>query len=305
MKLLHNNKDLFREVVISAAENLKLPVAIVEKDYYVTLILKLLSEMTPECVFKGGTSLSKCHGAIDRFSEDIDISFSTHLSQGQRKKFKNEVIKEISKVLCLPIADWEKARSRRDYNCYTFSYESIELGVQQGALAPGVKMEVVLSSTAFPSGPMAVGNYLLNFLEKDNKELIEEYGLNSFRMNVQGLERTLIDKIFAICDYYLLDDLHRRSRHIYDIHMLLPLVKIDRSFEELFREVREIRVNLRNCPSAKNEVDISALLNEIMGKGVFESDYKNVTEYFLNQPVPYETVIKSINDIADWDFISK
>ena len=54
---------------------------ILEKDYYVTMILKLLAQVEPGCVFKGGTSLSKCHHVIDRFSEDIDITFSNTLTQ--------------------------------------------------------------------------------------------------------------------------------------------------------------------------------------------------------------------------------
>ena len=50
-------------------------------------------------MFKGGTSLSKCHHAIDRFSEDIDITFSDTLTQGERKKLKNNVIAGISEYL--------------------------------------------------------------------------------------------------------------------------------------------------------------------------------------------------------------
>lgn len=82
--LLHNDKELFREVIISASEELGIVVPIVEKDYYVPMLLKRLSEQCPECVFKGGTSLSKCHHFIDCFSEDIDIAFSNKLTQGIR-----------------------------------------------------------------------------------------------------------------------------------------------------------------------------------------------------------------------------
>lgn len=114
--LLHNNKELFREVVISTAEELRLVVPIVEKDYYVTMILKKLSVECPDCVFKGGTSLSKCHHIIDRFSEDIDIAFSNKLTQGMKKHLKNDTIAGISNVLEMPILNWENARSRRDYN---------------------------------------------------------------------------------------------------------------------------------------------------------------------------------------------
>lgn len=77
---LHNDKELFQEVIVTAAEDLGLVVRIVEKDYYVTMILKKLSIWCPECVFKGGTSLSKCHHVIDRFSEDIDFAPIYHES---------------------------------------------------------------------------------------------------------------------------------------------------------------------------------------------------------------------------------
>jgi hypothetical protein len=38
--LLHEDKDLFREVIFSTAADLELPVPIVEKAYYVTMILR-------------------------------------------------------------------------------------------------------------------------------------------------------------------------------------------------------------------------------------------------------------------------
>lgn len=53
--------------------------AMVEKDFWVCWLLGLLfadPELAPHLVFKGGTSLSKVHGVIDRFSEDIDVSMS-------------------------------------------------------------------------------------------------------------------------------------------------------------------------------------------------------------------------------------
>ncbi len=50
----------------------------VEKDFWVCWVLDLLfngREITePRLLFKGGTSLSKAHGLISRFSEDIDIT---------------------------------------------------------------------------------------------------------------------------------------------------------------------------------------------------------------------------------------
>ena len=51
---LHEDKELFKDVIEATAESQSQPIAIVEKDYYVTMILKLLSEEVPDCVFKGG-----------------------------------------------------------------------------------------------------------------------------------------------------------------------------------------------------------------------------------------------------------
>ncbi|MDD7025872.1 MAG: nucleotidyl transferase AbiEii/AbiGii toxin family protein, partial [Lachnospiraceae bacterium] len=47
----------------------------------------------------GGTSLSKGFHIIDRFSEDIDITFSEHIGESRRKKLKNVVLKGSSEEL--------------------------------------------------------------------------------------------------------------------------------------------------------------------------------------------------------------
>ena len=67
-----DRRDLFRE----SASRLGMNPAIVEKDFWVCWILKLLftePALKHQMVFKGGTSLSKVFGLIDRFSEDIDL----------------------------------------------------------------------------------------------------------------------------------------------------------------------------------------------------------------------------------------
>lgn len=72
--MLHNDKELFEQAVLKTAEYMNIDAGIVEKDYYVTLMLKEISSAVPDLVFKGGTSLSKCHKVINRFSEDIDLT---------------------------------------------------------------------------------------------------------------------------------------------------------------------------------------------------------------------------------------
>jgi predicted nucleotidyltransferase component of viral defense system len=67
----------FEQAILRAAEHFKprgLRAAIIEKDYYVTEALRQVANAAGDhIIFKGGTSLSKGWGLIDRFSEDIDL----------------------------------------------------------------------------------------------------------------------------------------------------------------------------------------------------------------------------------------
>ena len=65
---LHENKELFEEIIFNTSDFYNLPISIIEKDYYVTLFLKRIRDLQPNIIFKGGTSLSKCYKIINRFS---------------------------------------------------------------------------------------------------------------------------------------------------------------------------------------------------------------------------------------------
>ena len=88
---LHFDDTAFRELVELSADHFGFEHSHVEKDYWVCKILKELtfSEFQPNIFFKGGTSLSKAYGIIDRFSEDLDLfvySGNPHCLQNKPKK---------------------------------------------------------------------------------------------------------------------------------------------------------------------------------------------------------------------------
>src|SRR3989338_1532235 len=61
----------------TTAEESRIPFAIIEKDFWVVWILERLfslPDLQNHLTFKGGTSLSKVYGIIQRFSEDVDLS---------------------------------------------------------------------------------------------------------------------------------------------------------------------------------------------------------------------------------------
>lgn len=297
MEFLHKDKETFSQAINLVTNKNAIRPEIVEKDYYVTMILRLLSERLPFIVFKGGTSLSKCHKAIKRFSEDIDITIDTTISQGQKKKVK-EAIEEVSAILGLSIPNIDKTRSRRDYNRYEIEYNPID-ELDDVAVLPAVILDTSYTAISFPVSELPVHNYIGDMMVEEAPDYIEKYALSPFSMKVQDISRTLADKVFAICDYYLQNKTEKHSRHLYDIYKLLPHVPQDDSFKKLVKEVRQVRALSPVCPSAKQDVDVVDLLKRIVSENVYKSDYENITENLLEEELNYETVIPALKQIAE------
>ena len=295
---LHNNKELFKDLIANTSEYFGIDFAIVEKDYYVTMILKVLSRKTNLCVFKGGTSLSKAYNIINRFSEDVDITFSEHIGAARRKKIKYSIVESISKELDIPISNFNDTESDKDLNCYLFQYKSMETEIAE-ELLPEVRLEVSLNSYSFPYVEKEIDCYICRFLEKENPSIIEKFDLGKFKMKTQSLERTFIDKIFALCDYYMIGKSKRYSRHLYDLFKLSTYITINNTFKELIKEVRKQRRSMVNCPSAKNGVNVESIVKEFCQNDFYKNDYELITKYFINDNVDYKTVKENILSIVD------
>lgn len=76
------------EIINVVSSEIKKDTTIIEKDLIQSLFLYRLSQYDFPFVFKGGTSLSKAYGLIDRFSEDIDLSSSKKLTASEKRLSK-------------------------------------------------------------------------------------------------------------------------------------------------------------------------------------------------------------------------
>ena len=117
---LHDDRGLFSEVIAEINERTGIASSIIEKDYYVTMILKLLANAAPEVVFKGGTSLSKCFHLIDRFSEDIDITFTEHIGEARDQFYylRNTQDRNAGTGIAVRISSIPNAGAVRQQNIY-------------------------------------------------------------------------------------------------------------------------------------------------------------------------------------------
>lgn len=295
---LFKNEQEFHDAIIATADYYKMSPAIVEKDYFVTVVLEKLKGKIPGILFKGGTSLSKCFKIVDRFSEDIDLTLdTTHFTQGNKRN-ANKAIIAVCDELGFAIENREQVEmhSHGSYNCYNIEYP---ISFNDYGVKPFIKLELVFIQKAYPDTIRSVcsmiGEYLTDIGQTD---ALSSFGLEPFDIKVQSLERTLVDKVFALCDYYLRDEVTRQSRHIYDIWKLMAEVNW-KNQKDLIEDVRRDRSTNKTCLSAQPGVSVSDVLTNIIEKDYFKKDYEDVTEALLIKKVSYEESIVAIKKIAE------
>lgn len=300
MESLHINKQIFSDAIIATSNSLNIAPAIIEKDYYVTLLLKRITEKCPDIIFKGGTSLSKCFKIINRFSEDIDIGLNADkATEGMRKNLKLS-IKEAIDELGFELDNPEHIFTRTYYNKYQIKYPISET---TAFIKPYLYVETAIFMKPFPFEIKEADTYVYRFLKEQKQEqIIEQYGLNPFSIKVQTLDRTFIDKMFALGDYYLTSKTKGYSRHLYDLYKIMPEITFDNSFFELYDEVKKIRSKDVDCPSAKPEQNLKELLEKIYDTDYFKSDYENVTKELLFEEAPYNVVKDNLKNTIEKAF---
>lgn len=297
---LHNDKEAFKQAVRAAARFYHIDPSLVEKDYFVTLVLKELVDKMPYMVFKGGTSLSKCYKVIQRFSEDIDLTLDKqHFTQGPRVHMKSVIIGTCNR-LGLKVLNESETKSRRAYNNYCVEYPK---EFSNGITNPQLIIETVFIQKSYPTEVKSADSIIGEWLkEVNNFEAVEQFELFPFNVNAQSLERTFVDKVFAICDYMLDNRSERQSRHIYDLYCILPQITFNEELKTLITEVREDRKKSERNYSAKDDIKVEELLKTMIDSEFYKKDYEDNTMKLLLSEVAYEQAITVIDKIIDSKF---
>jgi len=296
-----NYKEQWKEIIETVAAEEHRAIQMIEKDTIQSMLLLEISKSDLPFVFKGGTSLSKAYGLIERFSEDIDLSMNRRPTESEKRKSKI-VIMEIAERMGLVLANPDDIQSRHNYNKYVFEYES---------LFSDIPLELIIETSfyqgVYPVELHTVKSFVGEFCKDRDIKLPIPFDAAFVDIQVQSLERTFIDKVFAICDYRIQDMQDRDSRHLYDIAKLLPEVEITPKLDELIDTVREDRMQSKNNPSAQLKYNIPDMLKEIISSRFYESDYNSITKKLLYEDVSYDEAIQNgIELVSDMDvFIYK
>lgn len=159
---LHEHKEEFEELIAIVADYIGVPADAVRRDYYIVQMMQNLqnSEYTEVCVFKGGTSLSKCYpGSINRFSEDIDLTFIP-VEDMTNKKY-SKALKRVEDTISAGFLMEKIEAERNDRNKSAFIWPENE-----SKETCRVKLEIGSSVRPDPFSKRSMKTYIQAYLEE-------------------------------------------------------------------------------------------------------------------------------------------
>lgn len=300
---------------------------IIEKDFWVCWTLKKLfsiDALRGHLIFKGGTSLSKCYGVIERFSEDIDVSISrSHLgfggekdpaeqSSGNKTKSQLEALgnacaewvsKELKEVLSndfsmLKGQDWDLTIDPNDPQTLLFAYPSA-FSDSLPYIKKAVKIEMGARSDHWPADEKLVQPYI-------SDQFPEAISESKVSIHVLGIQRTFWEKVtllHAECHRNPEKPLPPRvSRHLYDLWAIAQSPYLDGALQDLdlLNTVAQHKSIYFKSGWAKYDLAKPGTLricpDEYRLKEL-EADYRDMREMFFNEPPALSVLIETAADL--------
>lgn len=325
MKVLSDHPD-FNVLVENTADGLGMLPSLVLKDYWVTRVLRAITHLersTCHVIFKGGTSLSKGWGLIDRFSEDVDLLIAgTDSNKVPGKGERERIFKKIRtfiesntplklpNLIKLPKSEAGFLYTRGSYHC-NIRYPLPGMKVSpSSAFADYVLIEMGFRGSVHPRTTVPVDSYVAKFILKDDamRRQLKEYEEDflPFKMELLDPTRTFVEKLLAIHCAMEQGVEHVRTRHYYDLAMLYEksekvrafLAKVE--FPNLMREAIEIsnqyfdtRLDPAKLDFAKNHA-LNPLPEEIVK---LAANYASERDFYFRKQPTFESLMLTLDKI--------
>ncbi len=294
-----------REIFGETGKRTGLPATAIEKDWWVTLALKLVfsSEFRDHFVFKGGTSLSKGWNLIDRFSEDIDLAldpgllgFEGDLSKTQVKKLRKAscsfISEKYAKVLALRIEELEIPHLSLQVREFKDSDQDpmvLELGYKSltsdaNYLKPKVLIEISARSMIEPHEKREIKSIIGGTFPQQN------FTDSPFAIPLVVPSRTFLEKAFLLPEEFQKPiaqiRVNRLSRHLYDLDRLSQTEHAVAALAdtELYKSIIAHRERFNLLKGVDYSLHHPHKLNFIPPEEVtqaWESDYKTMQESMI------------------------
>lgn len=225
---LHEDKVIFSQLLNFSANTLSIRPEFIEKDYWITRTLQRMAQnqSAEKVVFKGGTSLSKAYRLTNRFSEDIDIAVieADSFSGNQLKMLIKRLAKDMASDLEERIIPDVTSKGSRFYKAI-YLYPNL-VGLSSPTINAGqLLIEINTYANPYPYIKHDISSFITDYLTVINRQdLIEQYELEPFSINVLDKRRTIVEKLVSLIRFSFEADSLRaiasKIRHFYDLYYL-------------------------------------------------------------------------------------
>lgn len=304
MKFLHEN-ERFEDVLEAVASEMNISMSFVEKDYWIMHSLYGLSQQKFDFYLKGGTSLSKAFGAIDRFSEDLDVmivppsglkvmcgkNHDKEIHRQSRKDFFDWLLKNISIAGVTQVYYDEFLNPDGKYRNADIRLKYPMVDTTPTKLKDGILLEVGFDQVD-PFTEKDISSWAYDFAKEAGLAVIDNRAL---AVRCYNPEFTFVEKLSAISKKFrqysetkVMDK--NFMRHYYDIFMLLK-----RSDVQDFLGTDKYLAHKKSRFSPKDEFDLTKNQAFIMSeKEVFDFFAKKHSE---NASLHYDRAFPMFEEI--------
>jgi len=259
-----------RELFLETSSRMHITNAIVEKDFWIVWVLDKLfidKKLGEILMFKGGTSLSKIYGLIERYSEDIDLildwdlltkenpnkprtktqqsKYSKSINEKAKVYINDELLPKISEIL----TPYCNCKMKEDGYSIDIQYPAI---FRDKSLLPHILLEIGALAMWCPSGEFEISSYA-------SQEFPELFDRASCKVKAILAKRTFWEKATILHqEANRVQEKKmplRYSRHYYDLAMMANSeVKNEAILDlKLLKSVIEFKQRFYTCNWAKYE----------------------------------------------------
>lgn len=327
MKFIDIPEDRQRQAINTVALKTELPPSSIEKDWWVTQVLKALHTLpyAEHIAFKGGTSLNKCWNLIARFSEDVDIALSREFLGFNGELSKTQISDKLRRAACSFV---------REKMQYDVRNALLDLDIRADAFSVDVVITPITTTdpevitityhSLYDVSPYIKNTVKIEISGRSMVEPIEKNAINAaidahfpkapfaeqpFEVNAVIPERTFLEKVFLLHEEFKKDvvRVERMSRHIYDLAMMMDSEKqiADHAIhnETLYRAVLEHRrkfIGLKGFNYDELFSDTLCIVpNEYFAK-LWQDDYKFMCEHMIYGQAPsFDELINKLRILND------
>ena len=213
------NKEILEELILNINRRTGIRNDILEKDYYVCLVLKELASKQKElqAYFKGGTAVYKILDHMNRFSEDIDLTVKVNENESNnsnKTRLKKSALGyDIDGLLLVGDETIDKKGSITSF----YKYDSL-FSLNDLFKSERIQIEATSFTVSEPVSIYIIEPLVYKYATEEEKVILKEkYNISEFEIEIIKLERIFIDKIFAAEFYYERGMYEDVSKHLYDI----------------------------------------------------------------------------------------